>query len=128
MHYAHQGSRRYLYQSYRDAEGNVRRRYLGTGAVAEYCLLEYQTRKAEEAERREQLQQLLDEVGQTQREARDFAQWVELLTRSGLVQAGYYLHYRSQWRARNAEAKTNEKEASDANQGGVPGVGPASER
>jgi hypothetical protein len=128
MHFQQRGKRQYLYRSYRDSSGNVCREYIGTGAVADLCLAKYQGTKAQEAARHEQLQQLLDEVDHTQREAHEFALWVELMARGGLLRAGFYLHQRSQWRTRNGKAKTKENEAPDANQGGVPGVGQTSQR
>jgi hypothetical protein len=51
MHWTQKGARKYLYRTFRDTEGKVRREYVGTGHKAELIFLEDQLRRAEEAKR-----------------------------------------------------------------------------
>jgi hypothetical protein len=89
----------FYYRSYRDrATGQVRKQYIGTGAVAEEAARQDAARRAETAARRRD-----ERVAEQRYEAaRDvliaMIQDCDTITRAALAEAGYYQHHRGEWR------------------------------
>lgn len=104
-----------FYTRSRRVDGQIRRKYIGSGALAELIAerdeRDRRLRKIEaEAEREERAQ--LDAIGEQVAQLADFA---DLVARAFLIVNGYHQHHRGGWRKRrgtkNEEPKTEQPEA-----------------
>ena len=99
MAWEQRGGHHYYYQSERDEEGRVKKRYIGAGEVAKLIAhadeTRRQSREARQAREREELERL-----QTADAAlEEFCKAVDTITRAALVAAGYRNH-KDEWRLR----------------------------
>lgn len=90
---------RYYYQSERDGTGKVRKRYVGTGEIAELIAHADATRQRVREARREEGREELERVRDLVAPALELDDAVEALVRAHLVAAGYR-ERRGQWRLR----------------------------
>jgi hypothetical protein len=92
------GANLYYYQSERE-DGRVRKKYIGTGEIAELVAYADETIRRTRAERRERERTELEEAEDLASAANEVHGAAEVLARAELVAAGYRRH-KGQWRRR----------------------------
>jgi hypothetical protein len=92
------GSNLYFYQSQR-VDGRVRKKYVGTGEVAEGVAYADETIRRTRAERRERERAQLEEARGLVAAGDELHEAVEILARAEMVAAGYHRH-KGEWRMR----------------------------
>ena len=90
---------RYYYQSERDGTGKVRKRYVGTGEIAELVAHADAARRRVREARREEGREELERMRGLVAPALELDEAVEALVRAHLVAAGYR-ERKGQWRLR----------------------------
>ncbi len=93
----------YYYQSERDEDGTVRKRYIGTGEIAELIAHNDETRRRARQERRERERAELEHLQTADAALEEFCKAVDTITTAALVAAGYR-HHRGEWRLRRSGA------------------------
>jgi hypothetical protein len=92
---------RYYYQSLREA-GEVRKKYIGAGEIAELIASADATRRRVRERRREEGREELERMRDLVAPALELDEDVDALVRAHLAAAGFHLH-RGEWRrGRNA--------------------------
>jgi hypothetical protein len=92
---------RYYYQSLREA-GEVRKKYIGAGEIAELIARADATRRRVRERRREEGREELERMRDLVAPALELDEDVDALVRAHLAAAGFHLH-RGEWRrGRNA--------------------------
>ncbi len=97
------GSSRYYYQSERDEDGRVKKRYIGTGEIAEVVAHADETRRRARQERRERELEELERLKTADAAVEEFCTAVDTITRAALVAAGYRNH-KGEWRLKRSGA------------------------
>jgi hypothetical protein len=98
MAWERRGSNLYYYQSQR-VYGRVRKRYVGSGEVAEGVAYADKTIRRTRAERRQRDWAQLEEARGLAAAGDELHEAVEILARAEMVAAGYHRH-KGQWRMR----------------------------
>jgi hypothetical protein len=92
------GGNLYYYQSER-VDGRVRKKYVGTGEIAELVAHADETIRRTRAERRERVRAELEEARGLASAADELNEAAEILVRAEMVAAGYHRH-KGEWRRR----------------------------
>jgi hypothetical protein len=92
------GGNLYYYQSER-VDGRVRKKYVGTGEIAELVAHADETIRRTRAERRERVRAELEEARGLASAADELNEAAEILARAEMVAAGYHRH-KGEWRRR----------------------------
>src|SRR3954451_3384956 len=98
MAWERRGGNLYYYQSERE-DGRVRKKYIGTGEIAELLAHADETIRRTRAERRERERAELEEARGLASAADELHEAAEILARAELVAAGYRSR-KGQWRRR----------------------------
>ena len=93
------GSSRYYYQSERDEDGRVKKRYIGAGEIAELVAHADETRRQSREARRAREREELERLQTADAAQEEFFKAVDTITRAALVAAGYRNH-KGEWRLR----------------------------
>ena len=93
------GTRRYRYHS-RRIGSKLHRGYHGTGKQAELLYEAFSLQQAATREQHEKVQRILDAAQPTHNTLAEFTKWSDLLVKATLINAGYHLHQRIEWRQR----------------------------
>ncbi len=101
MAWEERNGNRYYYQTERDEDGTVRKRYIGAGEIAELIAHSDETRRRARKERRERQRAELERLQTADAAVEEFCKAVDTITRAALVAAGYRNH-RGEWRLRRA--------------------------
>jgi hypothetical protein len=101
MAWEERNGNRYYYQTERDEDGTVRKRYIGAGEIAELIAHSAETRRRARKKRREREQAELERLQTADAAVEEFCKAVDTITRAALVAAGYRNH-RGEWRLRRA--------------------------
>ena len=99
MAWEQRGGRHYYYQSERDEEGRVKKRYIGAGEVAELIAHADETRRQSQEARRAREREELERLQTADAALEEFCKAVDTITRAALVAAGYRNH-KGEWRLR----------------------------
>jgi hypothetical protein len=110
MAWERRGSNRYYYQSTREEDGNVRKRYIGAGEIAELIAHNDEVRRRVRQERRERELEELERLKTADAAVEEFCQAVDTITRAALVAAGYRPH-KGEWRLRRRGAHSSSIES-----------------
>ncbi len=94
----------YYYQSERDKAGKVKKRYIGTGGVAEFIAHADQTRQRVREARRRRGREELEHMHNLMASAFELEEAVDVLVRAHLVAAGCHRHKGVWRRGRNSFA------------------------
>jgi hypothetical protein len=94
-----QRGRHYYYQSQRDETGKLRKRYIGTGDIAQTIAHADATRQRVREQRREEGWQELEHMQSLSSPALELDEAVDALVRAHFVAAGYR-ERKGQWRLR----------------------------
>jgi hypothetical protein len=92
------GENFYYYQSERE-DGRVRKKYIGTGEMADLIAHADETRQRARAERRDRELAELEEARGLASAADELHEAAEILAQAEMVAAGYHRH-KGQWRRR----------------------------
>jgi hypothetical protein len=92
------GENFYYYQSERE-DGRVRKKYIGTGAIADLIARADETIRRTRAERRDRELAELEEARGLASAADELHEAAEILAQAEMVAAGYHRH-KGQWRRR----------------------------
>ena len=103
MAWEQRNGNRYYYQSERDEDGTVRKRYIGTGEIAELVAHADETRRRARQERRERERAELERLKTADAAVEEFCKAVETITTAALVAAGYRSH-KGEWRLKRSGA------------------------
>ena len=98
MAWERRGSNLYYYQSER-VDGRVRKKYVGTGEVAQAIAHADETIRSSRAERRERGRAQLEEASGLAAAGAELHEAAEILARAQMVAAGYHRH-KGEWRMR----------------------------
>ena len=98
MAWERRGGNLYYYQSER-VDGRVRKKYVGTGEIAELVAHADETIRRTRAERRERVRAELEEARGLASAADELNEAAEILARAEIVAAGYHRH-KGEWRRR----------------------------
>ena len=98
MAWERRGGNLYYYQSER-VDGRVRKKYVGTGEIAELVAHADETIRRTRAERRERVRAELEEARGLASAADELNEAAEILVRAEMVAAGYHRH-KGEWRRR----------------------------
>jgi len=99
MAWEERNGNRYYYQSERGEGGRVRKRYFGSGEIAELVAHADETRRRARQERRERERAELERLKSADAAVEEFCKAVDTITRAALVAAGYRNH-KGEWRLR----------------------------
>jgi len=99
MAWEQRGGCRYYYQSERDEEGRVKKRYIGAGEIAELVAHADETRRHNREARRAKEREELERLQTADAELEEFCKAVDTITTAVLVAAGYRNH-KGEWRLR----------------------------
>jgi hypothetical protein len=105
MAWEERNGNRYYYQAERDESGRVRKRYIGSGEVAELIAHADATRQRVRQKRREEDREELERMRSLMSQALDLDEAVEVLVRAQLVAGGLHRH-KGEWR-RGRKKKRN---------------------
>ena len=89
--------RRFYYQSERGEDGRVKKRYIGTGEIAEAIAHADETRRRVREERRAQEREQLERMEALAAPVLEIDAAADILARAHLVAAGYHQH-KGEWR------------------------------
>jgi hypothetical protein len=103
MAWEERNGNRYYYQSERDEDGTVRKRYIGAGEIAELIAHNDQTRRRAYQERRERERAELERLKTADAVVEEFCKAVDTITTAALVAAGYRNH-KGEWRLKRSGA------------------------
>lgn len=93
---------RYYYQSERDEQGRVVKKYIGTGQIAELVAHAEETRRKVREDRRAKEREELERMEALAAPVLELDEVTDVLARAALLAAGYH-HHRGEWRReRNA--------------------------
>ncbi len=93
---------RYYYQSERDEQGRVVKKYIGTGQIAELVAHAEETRRKVREDRRAKEREELERMEALAAPVLELDEVTDVLARAALLAAGYH-HNRGEWRReRNA--------------------------
>jgi hypothetical protein len=87
----------YYYQSERDEDGKVRKKYIGTKEIAELVVHADETRRQAQAARRAKEREELERMEALATSVLALDEAVTILARAHLVAAGYH-RYKGEWR------------------------------
>jgi hypothetical protein len=105
MFWVYSNGRRYLYETRREG-GRVRKKYLGTGPLAEELMARAQEIRATLTTVAKVNAAEDDAWAEAERVSDEMAVELDLLVRSALVGAGFHQHSRGEWRKRRGETST----------------------
>ncbi len=97
MAWEERGGHRYYYQSERDEDGKVRKKYIGTKEIAELVAHADETRRQAQAARRAKEREELERMEALATSVLALDEAVTILARAHLVAAGYH-RYKGEWR------------------------------
>lgn len=92
------GNRQYLYRSFRDKDGRVRRQYLGRGGAADAAAAKVQQQRAADRQAKDALLRLRQMQAGLDAQASELDNAVRRLMAVELLAAGFHLHAGSEWR------------------------------
>ena len=91
------GANRYYYQSERDEDGRVRKRYVGTGEIAELVAHADEARRRAREDRRAKVREELERMEALAATFAEVDEAADILARAHLVAGGYRRH-KGEWR------------------------------
>src|SRR3712207_5791642 len=103
MAWEQRNGNRYYYQSERDEDGKVRKRYIGAGEIAELVAHADETRRRARQERRQRERAELERLETADAALEEFCKAVDTITRAALMAAGYRNH-KGEWRLKRSGA------------------------